>query len=289
MPGEIFRLSARDQAFEDNEQKKDNNARASQEAELLSRYRKNEVGLDFGNKVSFIGRRNIRIVQSLAGQHAAADRGDRVVLLSSVVVVLVQIRVEESHDSLALVIADQVLIRLSDYGHKAEAEHDDDREDGTDDLVAQTCNVIQNTENDGDRQSVFKVRLQEDQDQRKTYEACRPKDHSGLVHIIFILHEIFGEKDDQDDLGELNGLKTQTCDRDPSRRATGIVAEDNDQKKQQDVEAVTDPVEVHDPGKIRQRYDEHDGKTEHDTRQLPPLQRGLGGAYEKYAERREGH
>ena len=111
-----------------------------------------------------------------------------------------------------------------------------------------------------------------------------------IEHCVrLILHEIFREKDDQDDLGELNRLESKTRDRDPSRGAACIVAEDNDQKEQQDVEAVTDPVEVHDPGKIRQGYDEHDGKAEHDTSQLSSLQRRLGGAYEKYAERREGH
>ena len=57
-------------------QKKDNNARASQEAELLSRYGKDKIRLDLGNEISLVRRGDVRIVQTLPGQHPASDRCD---------------------------------------------------------------------------------------------------------------------------------------------------------------------------------------------------------------------
>ena len=104
-----------------------------------------------------------------------------------------------------------------------------------------------------------------------------------------MLHEIFGEKEDQQDLGKLHRLKAEPEDREPAGRALGIPSEggQNDRQQEHDISRIDQPVKIEDPGKVDQRQDQHDRQSQDHASQLPQLQRGVRAADQEDADRGE--
>ena len=220
-------------------------------------------------------------------RHSASDRRNGIVLLGRVVRVLFGVRIQESHDSLPLVVTDQMLIRSCDDQHKNRSEDRRDHHRAENDLIGESCTVIQNTEDHKDRDRIFQVRLACHEEQGQRDEEQRLQNKTGFVQFILMIHEIFGEKDHEENLGELHRLKTEAENGDPPRRSACIRPDKENEKEQDNVRDIDDVIEVHDPGKVRERQDDHHGHTKQNAAQLAGLQSRFCRPYQKDAERRE--
>ena len=180
-----------------------------------------------------------------------------------------------------------MLIGPCDDQHKDRTENGGDQHCAEYDLVRESCAVIQNTEDHKDRDRIFQVRLACHEEQRQRDKEQRLQNKTGFVQFILMIHEIFGEKDHEEDLGELHRLKTEAENGDPSRRPACIRPDKENEKEQDNVRDIDDVIEVHDPGKVRERQDDHHGHTKQNAAQLAGLQSRFCRPYQKDAERRE--
>ena len=83
-----------------------------------------------------------------------------------------------------------------------------------------------------------------------------------------MIHKKLGKKQNNNNLGKLGRLKTETTDIQPSGRTSCLTSEQSYTNKHKQIKPIHDPLEIWNPGIIHQWQNNHNDQTKNHTHKL---------------------